>query len=138
MASRSFETLVRQESEAHELLGPLSSHTSTGRQRPYSRRLGGAQSTYGTGRSGENIPPYCVASCADSLQIWDLFEGEHLFGDIFDAKGGHEPFKHLALMVALIGPPPSEFAKRSETTEQCFDHGGKPCHRVGRNSRADA
>ncbi|POR33360.1 Serine/threonine-protein kinase SRPK [Tolypocladium paradoxum] len=56
--------------------------------------------------------------------IWDLFEGEHLFGDIFDAKGGHDPFKHLALMVALIGPPPSEFVKRSETTQQCFDPSG--------------
>jgi len=55
---------------------------------------------------------------------WDLFEGKHLFGDIFDAKGGHDPFKHLALIVALAGPPPSEFAKRSETAEQCFDSNG--------------
>ncbi|PKY09121.1 kinase domain protein [Aspergillus campestris IBT 28561] len=56
--------------------------------------------------------------------IWDLFEGEHLFGEIFDRKGGHDPFKHLALMVALIGPPPQEFIRRSETTEQCFDPRG--------------
>lgn len=28
-------------------------------------------------------------------------------------------------MVALIGPPPSEFVKRSEATEQCFGPGGK-------------
>ncbi|KAL2839190.1 kinase-like domain-containing protein [Aspergillus pseudoustus] len=57
--------------------------------------------------------------------IWDLFEGQHLFGDIFDSKGGHDPFKHLALMVALIGPPPAEFVRRSETTEQCFDSSGR-------------
>ncbi|OJZ91405.1 hypothetical protein ASPFODRAFT_41845 [Aspergillus luchuensis CBS 106.47] len=56
--------------------------------------------------------------------IWDLFEGQHLFGDIFDPRGGQDPFKHLALMVALIGPPPSEFVRRSETTEQCFDPSG--------------
>ncbi|PIG82234.1 protein kinase domain protein [Aspergillus arachidicola] len=56
--------------------------------------------------------------------IWDLFEGQHLFGDIFDSKGGHDPFKHLALMVALIGPPPTEFVRRSETTEQCFESSG--------------
>ncbi|PLB37392.1 putative protein kinase [Aspergillus candidus] len=56
--------------------------------------------------------------------IWDLFEGEHLFEDIFDRKGGHDPFKHLALMVALIGPPLQEFVRRSETTEQCFDRSG--------------
>lgn len=58
-------------------------------------------------------------------QIWDLFEGNNLFADIFDSKGRHDLFKHLALMVALIGPPPSEFVVRSETTEQCFDSSGK-------------
>ncbi|KAL2862224.1 putative protein kinase [Aspergillus lucknowensis] len=56
--------------------------------------------------------------------IWDLFEGEHLLGGIFDAKRRHDPFKHLALMIALIGPPPTEFVARSETTEQCFDSSG--------------
>ncbi|KFZ06297.1 hypothetical protein V501_07577 [Pseudogymnoascus sp. VKM F-4519 (FW-2642)] len=56
--------------------------------------------------------------------IWDLFEGEHLFEDVFDARGGHDPFKHFALMVALIGDPPSEFIGRSETTGQCFDTNG--------------
>ncbi|OOF98231.1 hypothetical protein ASPCADRAFT_395032 [Aspergillus carbonarius ITEM 5010] len=49
--------------------------------------------------------------------IWDLFEGQHLFGDIFDSRGGHDPFRHLARMVALAGPPPTEFVRRSETTE---------------------
>lgn len=28
-------------------------------------------------------------------------------------------------MVALIGPPPSDFVRRSETTAQCFDQNGK-------------
>ncbi|KAL2854199.1 kinase domain protein [Aspergillus pseudodeflectus] len=37
--------------------------------------------------------------------IWDLFEGEHLFGDIFNSRGRHDAFKHLASMVALIGSP---------------------------------
>ncbi|OBT41194.1 hypothetical protein VE00_08106 [Pseudogymnoascus sp. WSF 3629] len=56
--------------------------------------------------------------------IWDLFESEHLFGDVFDARGGHDLFKHFALIVALIGEPPSEFVERSETTGQCFDTNG--------------
>ncbi|KAL3455143.1 kinase-like domain-containing protein [Aspergillus heterothallicus] len=56
--------------------------------------------------------------------VWDLFEGEQLFGDIFNARGRHDAFKHLALTVALIGPRSSEFVRRSETTEQCFDSGG--------------
>lgn len=58
-------------------------------------------------------------------QIWDLFEGYHLFGYIFDDNGNHDPFKHLSLMVALIGPPPMDFIRRSETTGQCFDRNGK-------------
>lgn len=62
---------------------------------------------------------------ANTSQIWDLFEGNHLFEDIFDENGNHDPFKQLALMVALIGPPPSEFVRRSETTAQCFDRSGK-------------
>lgn len=57
--------------------------------------------------------------------MWDLFEGQHLFKNIFDEEGGHDPFKHLALMVAFIGPPSKEFVKRSETTEQCFNSDGK-------------
>ncbi|EAW16713.1 putative protein kinase [Aspergillus fischeri NRRL 181] len=56
--------------------------------------------------------------------IWDLLEGQRLFGDIFDSRGGHDPFKHLALMVALVGPPPTAFVRRSEATEQCFDLNG--------------
>ncbi|KAL4759664.1 putative protein kinase [Aspergillus foveolatus] len=56
--------------------------------------------------------------------IWGLFEGRHLFGDIFDSSGGHDPFRHLALMVALVGTPSTEFVLRSETTEQCFDSSG--------------
>lgn len=59
------------------------------------------------------------------VQIWDLFEGHHLFNDIFDEKGKHDPFKHLSMMIALIGQPPTEFLKRSETTEQCFGSDGK-------------
>ncbi|GMG04773.1 unnamed protein product [Aspergillus oryzae var. brunneus] len=31
-----------------------------------------------------------------------MFEGLHLFGDIFDSKDGHDPFKHLALMANMV------------------------------------
>ncbi|KAF3892057.1 Protein kinase subdomain-containing protein [Trichophyton interdigitale] len=48
-----------------------------------------------------------------------------VFGDIFDAKGGHNASKHLALMVGIVGPPSSELVRHSETIEQCFDPGGK-------------
>ena len=69
---------------------------------------------------------------ANKGQIWDLFEGRHLFGNIFNDNGSHDPFKHLALMVALVGPPPRDFVQRSETTGQCFDRNGKCLHsRIG-------
>lgn len=61
-------------------------------------------------------------------QIWDLFEGQHLFGNIFDEHDNHDSFKHLALMIALFGPPPVDFIQRSETISQCFDHNGKRSH----------
>ena len=57
-------------------------------------------------------------------KIWDLFEDQHLFGHIFDDEGHHDPFKHVALMVGLLGDPPTKFVQRSETTEQCFDASG--------------
>lgn len=64
-------------------------------------------------------------SPADITQTWDLFEGDLLFDKIFHAWGEYDPFKHLAPMVALLGPPPSEFVSRSETTEQRFGPDGK-------------
>lgn len=66
-----------------------------------------------------------IVHFSDKSQVWDLFERQHLFGDIFDQNGNHDPFKHLALMVALIGPPQADFVQRSETTGQCFDYNGK-------------
>lgn len=73
-------------------------------------------------------PVLILGTLITQCQIWDLFEGQHLFGDIFDKNGKYEPFKHLALMVALIGSPPADFVRRSETTGQCFDHHGKRGH----------
>lgn len=69
-----------------------------------------------------------VLSSHNQSQIWDLFEGQQLFADIFDSNGNHDPFKHLALMFALVGPPPAKFVQRSETTGQCFDDNGERLH----------
>ncbi|RAQ57642.1 protein kinase domain protein [Aspergillus flavus] len=84
-----------------------------------------------TQESGPFVQPYIYRApevifempWGSAIDIWNL-AGLHLFGDIFDFKDGHDPFKHLALMVALIGPPPTAFVRRSETTEQCFDSSG--------------
>ncbi|KAJ6102984.1 hypothetical protein N7486_005411 [Penicillium sp. IBT 16267x] len=71
----------------------------------------------------------------NAVDIWNLGSLKIRFGIsskdiiclgkyIFDKHGKHDPFKHLALIVALIGPPPVDFVRRSETTGQCFDHTG--------------
>ncbi|KAF2161840.1 hypothetical protein M409DRAFT_58907 [Zasmidium cellare ATCC 36951] len=73
---------------------------------------------------GSAVDIWNLGALLIASQIWDLFEGYHLFGDIFSSNGKHDPFKHLALMVALLGPPPGDFVRRSETTEQCFDRDG--------------
>ncbi|RAH58199.1 kinase-like protein [Aspergillus piperis CBS 112811] len=71
--------------------------------------------------------PFIQPTIYRAPEIWTLFEGEHLFGnDIFNpVTGHHDPFRHVARMVAVIGsPPPGEFVCRSETTAQCFDERG--------------
>ncbi|KAI1913030.1 hypothetical protein LOZ61_003007 [Ophidiomyces ophidiicola] len=55
---------------------------------------------------------------------WDLFEGKHLFNNVLDEDGEYDPFKHMAQVMALLGPPPKAFLDRSETAYQCFDAGG--------------
>ncbi|KAE8352212.1 protein kinase [Aspergillus coremiiformis] len=56
--------------------------------------------------------------------IWDIFEGRHLFNHVLDTSGHYDPFKHMAQVYALLGPPPKEFISRSETTAQCFNANG--------------
>ncbi|OAX82014.1 hypothetical protein ACJ72_03639 [Emergomyces africanus] len=46
---------------------------------------------------------------------------QHLFENIFNNTDGHNPFRHLTLMVAVIGTPLSEFIRHGETTKQYFD-----------------
>lgn len=57
------------------------------------------------------------------MQIWDLFEGQHLF----TAQGptGEQLSKfHLAEMCALLGPPPLDYLQRSETSWEYFEKDG--------------
>lgn len=57
-------------------------------------------------------------------QIWDLFEGKHLFHHLLNKDGIYDPFKHIAQITGFIGLPPKEFVRRSETAAQCFDTEG--------------
>jgi hypothetical protein len=51
-----------------------------------------------------------------------LFEGEYLFDAVRDGQLNDE--QHLAEMVALMGPPPSDFLQRSEKCKQFWDSKG--------------
>lgn len=57
-------------------------------------------------------------------QIWDLFEDHHLFNGVY-TDGEYCPYKHMAKIVAFLGPPPAEFVGRSEITKNCVDSEGE-------------
>ena len=58
------------------------------------------------------------------MQVWDLFEGGHLFT-------GHDPEvhryrsrAHLAEMIALLGPPPQELLAKGSASKKFFTEQG--------------
>ncbi|KAK9384674.1 kinase-like domain-containing protein [Lipomyces mesembrius] len=55
--------------------------------------------------------------------VWDLFESRHLF-TAEDGNGQNSNVHHLAEMVALLGPPPTEFLQRSDYASEFFDDDG--------------
>ena len=55
----------------------------------------------------------------NSLKVWDLFEGKHLFKERLPSRNASTP-AHLARMVALLEPPPKELLERAQ-----FSGGGK-------------
>ncbi|KAK2855699.1 hypothetical protein FQN49_004934 [Arthroderma sp. PD_2] len=46
------------------------------------------------------------------ILLWDILEGKELFRRVHDAQGHYDAKKHLAEMVALLGPPPPELVTR--------------------------
>ncbi|OAP62401.1 hypothetical protein AYL99_04604 [Fonsecaea erecta] len=59
------------------------------------------------------------------VMLWDLFEHFGLF-DRIDTKPGHyHPEQHLGLMIALLGPPPTDFLKRCAKAPAYFDADGQ-------------
>ncbi|EEP81777.1 predicted protein [Uncinocarpus reesii 1704] len=59
----------------------------------------------------------------NSPQIWDLLEPDRLFPNIHRGKV-YCPYKHMAKIVSVLGPPPKVFISRSEDTHNCFDSEG--------------
>lgn len=46
---------------------------------------------------------------------------DHLLGE----DNRYDPYKHMAQIAGLLGPPPKEFMPRSKAISQCFDADGE-------------
>lgn len=57
-------------------------------------------------------------------QIWDLFEGRHLFHALDEAQDVSATH-HVAEMVGYLGTPPLEYLCRSKVTNNVFDDQGQ-------------
>jgi len=57
------------------------------------------------------------------LQVWDLFEGKHLFNERLPSRDASVP-AHIARMIALLGPPPNDLLKRGRYSAIFFDEEG--------------
>lgn len=75
--------------------------------------------------SPTGAPCFCSAYFADTWQAWALFEGRHLFQNVRTNNGKWEPYVHVAQIVSLLGQPPVEFLRRSNTASECFDNSGE-------------
>ena len=66
---------------------------------------------------------FITASANQELKIWDLLEDHHLF-DGRGPDGGHSDAQLLAEIVAMLGPPPTEFLRRSPRSLEYWDTSG--------------
>ena len=57
-------------------------------------------------------------------EVWDLFEGGLLFSGKDPELGVYRGRAHLAEMIALLGPPSSEFLNRAELKSKFFSESG--------------
>lgn len=58
-------------------------------------------------------------------QIWDLFEGTHLFSGQDPKEERYLTRAHLAEMIALMGAPPLDLLKKGKRTAEFFDEDGE-------------
>ncbi|OBT73931.1 hypothetical protein VF21_07425 [Pseudogymnoascus sp. 05NY08] len=58
------------------------------------------------------------------VMIWDLFEGRHMFyGNDPDGKG-YSTRAHLAEVIGMLGPPPTDLLKRGIRSDEFFTEDG--------------
>jgi serine/threonine protein kinase len=66
-------------------------------------------------------------SCTDELknQVWDLFEGKHLFNGNDPDGRGYSTRAHLAELMGILGPPPLDMLQRGKRSHEFFSDDGK-------------
>ena len=74
-----------------------------------------------------------VISLLTRRQVWDLFEGKHLFygndnADYNPNGTGYTTRAHLAEVVAKLGPPPLDLLQRGKRSREFFTEDGVFCH----------
>jgi serine/threonine-protein kinase SRPK3 len=60
-----------------------------------------------------------------NYQIWDLFEGKHMFYGQDPKEKRYTTRAHLAEMIAMMGPPPADFLKLGKRTAEFFTEDGE-------------
>jgi hypothetical protein len=66
---------------------------------------------------------FCPFTVLTLSQTWDLFEDKHLF-NAKDQNKENSSLHHLAEMIALLGPPPTDFVQRGDAASDYFDAHG--------------
>jgi hypothetical protein len=63
------------------------------------------------------------------MQIWDLFEGKHMFYGQDPSGKGYTTRAHLAEVVGMLGPPPLDLVRRGVRSSEFFADDGEPLSR---------
>lgn len=106
----------------------MCSPTSTGRQKYAWRHLGATVLIFGILAAWfvhNPQPHHDTVGLIRLIQIWDLFEGQHLFYGRDPKENKYLTRAHLAEMIALMGPPPLDLLKKGKRTAEFFDEDGK-------------
>ncbi|CZR51292.1 uncharacterized protein PAC_01167 [Phialocephala subalpina] len=64
------------------------------------------------------------------LLVWDLIEGKHLFYRHDPDGKGYSTHAHLAEVMGILGPPPSDLIKRRVRSHQFFTEDSESSHNL--------
>lgn len=66
-----------------------------------------------------------IQELTPSFQIWDLFEGDHLFTGRDPERQTYSSRAHLAEIIALLGQPPRALINSGKSSHKFFTDSGK-------------